>query len=199
MAVDFKHEVLRKLIHLSSFWIVALIWWFPKIWSILILGFVTIFVLVAEYETYKQSDSICAHIYKALFGRILRDNEKEESFHYSGAPYVLIAALILVVVFPRSVAMFALTVLLISDSMAALVGRSLGRHPLVGHKTWEGTSAFIFSGLLVSGIFYVYAALPLPLMCMGVVLGALGDLYNEKLHVDDNLSIPLLTALPFLF
>ena len=199
MAVDFKHEVLRKLIHLSSFWIVALIWWFPKIWSILILGFVTIFVLVAEYETYKQSDSICAHIYKALFGRILRDNEKEESFHYSGAPYVLIAALILVIIFPKIVAMFALSILLISDTMAALIGRRFGRHRLVGHKTWEGTLAFLDSGFFVTFLFVLFGNMSFQICIVSVFFGCLGDLFNEKLHVDDNLSIPLLAALPFLF
>ena len=195
---DLKHEILRKLIHLSSFWIVAVMAFFPRVYVIVLLSLVAAFVLVAEYEAYKKKDSLSARIYRKFFGHILREKEKDEAFHYSGAPYVLVAALILSIVFVKPVAMFAMSILLLCDTMAALVGRAMGRHRLVGHKTWEGTFAFIATGMIVAYIFVLLFDLPILVMSIGVVLGALGDLYNEQLHVDDNLSIALLTALPFL-
>ena len=199
MAFDLKHEISRKLIHLSSFWIVALIWIISRGWAIVLLSLVAAFVLVSEYLVYKKSDSIFTRIYQKLFGYFLRDKEKGKGFHYSGAPYVLVAALILVILFPKIVAMFGMSVLLICDTVAAIVGRSVGRHPLVGHKTWEGTFAFIMGGIVVVSVFFLFTSLPFSTMFIGVLLGTLGDLFNEKLHVDDNLSIPLLTVLPFLF
>ena len=196
MAFTLKQELLRKLIHLSSFWIVFAIWFLPRVWCILFLCAITIFVLVSEYETHKNS--LCARIYRFLFSPVLREKEKDAVFGFSGAPYVLIAALALVIIVSKSVAIFALSVLLISDSSAALMGRAFGRHHLIGHKTVEGTMAFLLSGFLISFLFQYTTYLPLNLCFCGVFLGCLGDLFNEKIHIDDNLSIPLLTALPFL-
>lgn len=199
MAFSFRQEILRKLIHLSSFWIVAFIWYFSPTWGIILLSLLSAFVLVAEYETFRKQDSCCAKIYRRLFMSVLRDEEQDGQFRLSGAPYVLISALILLVLVPKSVAMFALSVLLICDAMAALIGRRFGKHRLFGKKTYEGTLAFLISGFGIAFLFYYHLDFNLWKACIGVCLGCMGDLFNKKLHMDDNLSIPLLTALPFLF
>ena len=199
MALDYKQEIERKLIHLSSFWMVAVVYFLSEGWAIGFFSAAAAFVLVSEYIAYKKPRSWFAKGYSRIFTRVLRDKEKRKFFRFSGAPYVLIAALLLVVFCPKVVTMFALSVLFISDSMAALVGKSIGRHRLFGHKTWEGTAAFILSGFVVVGIFYACCGLSIPLAVIGVLLGCLGDLSNETIHVDDNLSIPLLVAAPFLF
>lgn len=199
MAFSLKQEISRKLIHLSSFWIVGMIYFVPRTWCIVVLSLLSAFVLISEYEVYKRTASFFARTYKFLFSRILREQEKDISFHYSGAPYVLIASLILVIVMQKPVAMFSLCVLLLSDTMAALVGRSIGQHKLIGKKTWEGTIAFLCTGFLICLLFEWSFGLPIHLLFLGVCLGCLGDLFNCHIHIDDNLSIPILTALPFLF
>ena len=196
MSFSLKQELLRKLIHLSSFWIVGLVWFLPRVWSILALSVITAFVLMTEYEAYKNS--ICARIYRVLFSPVLREKEKGDVFGFSGAPYVLVAALLLVIIMPKAVAMFALSVLLVSDSSAAIVGRAVGRHKLLGKKTFEGTAAFLLTGMIICFLFNWGFELPIGIAFVGVCLGCLGDLFNEKVYIDDNLSIPLLTALPFL-
>ncbi len=197
MAFSFKQEFLRKLIHLSSFWIVGLIWFCPRTIAILLISVVTVFVLLTEYEMHKNP--FCARVYHLLFSPVLREKESQATFGFSGAPYVLLAALILVIVMPKDVAMFGVSVLLLSDTMAAIVGRAFGRHPLCGKKTWEGALAFLSSGFLVCFIFDVCFGLPIYLGFVGVCLGCLGDLLNDYIHIDDNFSIPLLAVLPFLF
>ena len=197
MPLSLKHEFLRKLIHLSSFWIVGLVWVCPKTWSILLLSAITVFVLVTEYAAHKNS--VCMRVYHFLFSSVLREKESYATLGFSGAAYVLLAALILVIIMPKMVAMFALSVLIFSDTMAALIGRAYGRHKLVGKKTWEGTMAFLISGWCICALFVHYGHLPLDPAFFGVFLGCLGDLFNDKVHIDDNLSIPLLAALPFLF
>ncbi|MBQ4472505.1 MAG: hypothetical protein II942_04625 [Alphaproteobacteria bacterium] len=198
MPLDYKQEIERKLIHLSSFWMVAAVYFLSEGWAIGFFSVAAAFVLVSEYAAYKHPKSLFAKGYNCIFARVLRDKEKKKFFRFSGAPYVLIAALLLVVFCPKIVTMFALSVLFISDSMAALVGKSIGKHRLFGRKTWEGTTAFVLSGLVVAGVFYACCGLSIPLAVVGVLLGCLGDLSNETIHVDDNLSIPLLVALPFL-
>ncbi|MBQ3695909.1 MAG: phosphatidate cytidylyltransferase [Alphaproteobacteria bacterium] len=197
MAFNLKQEFLRKLIHLSSFWMVAMVWLLPRVWCILMLCTITTIVLIAEYETHKNS--LCGRIYRFLFSSVLREKEKDAAFGFSGAAYVLIAALLLVVIMPKVVVMFALSVLLLCDTAAALVGRAIGHYRIIGKKTIEGTVAFVLSGMIVCMLFNWGFGLPVYRALIGVFLGCMGDLLNEKIHIDDNLSIPLLTALPFLF
>ena len=75
MAFNLKQEFLRKLIHLSSFWMVAMVWLLPRVWCILMLCTITTIVLIAEYETHKNS--LCGRIYRFLFSSVLREKEKD--------------------------------------------------------------------------------------------------------------------------
>lgn len=199
MALTFRQEIFRKMVHLSSFWIVLLIYFAPVFWNIIIFSCLTLVSLATEYESKKHSSSFISYCYKRLFSQILRDPEKNSFCHLSGAPYIFAAALICVIFYSRYVAMFAMTILFICDAVAALVGKKYGHKRLVGHKTREGTLAFIVSGILIALIFNISFDISLYKMVWGVLLASLGELFNKHIHLDDNLSIPILSGLPFLF
>ena len=92
--------------------------------------------------------------------------------------------------FPRIIAITAFSILIISDTVAALVGRRLGRHPFLA-KTREGAAGFLVSALLV--------VLLAPKAGPGVaeyLIGAAGAVTGTvveslPVRIDDNLSIPL--------
>ena len=198
MSLTCKREALRKLVHLSSFWMVAVIYFVPHLWCVLIFSILTAFVLMSEYEVYRQRHSFVSKLYRWLFMGILRQKEKGVGFHLSGASYVLMAALFLVIICSKELAMFGLSVLIVCDTMAALVGKTMGRFHLVECKTLEGTLSFIFSGFLIALLFNNLFGFNLIKMFVGVILASILELYNEKIHVDDNLSIPLAAVMPFL-
>ena len=90
-----------------------------------------------------------------------------------------------------------LTVMLTGDAAAALIGRRFGRIRLVNGKSLEGTIAFVTAGYAMlalvlawsgcGGIWYA-AAVP------AVIAGALVELFQKQLRIDDNFSIPLATG-----
>ena len=90
--ISYGHEVFRKLIHLSSLWMVASIGYFPKWFNISLFAALLFIMLVVEYGNNKRWP-LFTMTYGALFNRILRESETRETFRPSGAPYLIAAVL----------------------------------------------------------------------------------------------------------
>ncbi|MEJ2615817.1 MAG: dolichol kinase, partial [Ignavibacteriaceae bacterium] len=82
-------------------------------------------------------------------------------------------------------------ILIISDSVAALIGRKYGRHKFLS-KSLEGTLAFFVSAIIVvlftpkvEGVFSEYL--------IGIIAAAIGAIVENISFgfADDNLSIPI--------
>ncbi len=81
------------------------------------------------------------------------------------------------------------------DTMGVVVGKSFGKHPLIGNKkkTWEGAIA----GMVTSfGLSLIFLSWPFALLVAAVYL--LVDLITPRLPISDNIMIPLLLAVVFL-
>ena len=111
---------------------------------------------------------------------------------------ILPRSLLCLCLFEKEVATIALTVMLISDSAAALVGRSIGKVKIYKNKTLEGTLAFFISAVVINLLFW-------PLYSFGIksifacVVATLAEVYEDKIKIDDNLSIPLSFAVVLTF
>lgn len=189
----FKKELFRKAIHLSSLWIPAAIYFMPKFVLIPILLIILIGNVVLEYGNFKKYPW-ARRSFGVLFFRTLRNKEtSREHFQFTGAIYVLLSSLVCLCIFSKEVAAIALTVMLISDSAAALVGRSLGKHKIYKNKSLEGTMAFFLSAIAINLLFWpVY-----PFSWVSVLaclVATLAEVYEDKIEIDDNLSIPIFFA-----
>jgi len=122
---------------------------------------------------------------KYFFGKVLREEEKPTLM---GSTYFLFSTLLTILLFPKSIAIASLLILILSDTCAALVGKGIGNISIFG-KTLEGSIAFFFSSLL---IVWLYPNLN---RFWGSI-GALGATLIEILpiKVDDNLTIPLVAG-----
>lgn len=89
-----------------------------------------------------------------LFFKTLRNKERiRTKFQVSGSMYVLAAAIICTLLFSKPIAAIALTVMLISDTCAALFGKAFGTRKLYKSKSLEGTVAFFLSALLINMLY----------------------------------------------
>lgn len=192
--ISYGQEVLRKSVHLSSLWMVVAIGFLPWIYCAILFGVLLVGCIITEYGNHKKW-KLFTMTYGALFNRMLREKEKQEKFRLSGAPYLIGAALMCVVLFPTVVAMTAFTVMLIGDTVAALIGRRFGKHKInMGTKSLEGSLAFCVAGwAIVVFFFFVYAQSLLFLLSgiVGVIVAALAEAYENRVRLDDNFSIPL--------
>lgn len=188
--LSFDQELFRKGIHISSLLIPSIYVFVTKDFALQVLipltfGFVLVDVLG------KRVPSVQRLLYR-YFGKILRKHEVDEPFTLNGASWVMLSACLMVFIFPKLIAITALSILTISDLSAALIGRKFGKTPFFG-KSLEGSIAFLISAFcVVSFIGYMVGA-PNAFFIFGIISafgGCLAEASSKFLKLDDNLSIP---------
>jgi len=182
-------EVIRKLIHLFSLLIPVVYYFITKMTALEILVPLTLAFGLSDIA--RLFVPAFGRFYNALFGFLLRRHEQNgRGRRLNGATYVLLAATLAVLFFPKVIALTAIAILIVSDTSAALVGRRFGRHRFMS-KSLEGASAFILSGLVVVAFApkVEYSAAEYMIGAIGVTLGAVVE--SSAIGLDDNLSIPL--------
>ena len=177
-------EITRKIVHLVTLAIPVGYALLPEetvllIVLLLFLGFLSV-DLLRHYHS-----GIASLFQKYFFGKVLREVEKGTLM---GSTYFLFSSLLTILLFPKSIAIVSLLILILSDTSAALVGKGIGKISIFG-KTLEGSLAFLFSSLL---IVWLYPNLN---RFWGSI-AALGATLIEILpiRVDDNLTIPLVAG-----
>ena len=201
--IPYFEEIKRKLIHLSSLWMVCSTIILPRIlpaygrWINLgLLGFCLVTTLVSEHD-YANGGKYLGALYGKLFKKMLRADVKPGQWIVSGGAPVLAAALLVNVIFPAPVAAAALAVMLTGDAAAALVGRKFGKRKIVNGKSLEGTVSFIIAGYIFLTLTGICNQMPLKFYLTGIVAvitGAVVELFTAQLKLDDNFTIPLSTG-----
>ena len=187
--IDYKHELVRKAIHLFSLSIPTIYFFITKQLALCLLVPMTAAFIIIDIGRY-YIPSIAQWFYK-WFGWLLRRHETDiNKKRFNGASNVLISALLCVLFFPKIIAINAFAILVVSDTTSALIGRRFGRHHFLA-KSLEGSLAFFVSAVLVILVAPKIARLPMEYI-IGFIAAAIGTVVEAlPIKVDDNLSIPL--------
>lgn len=187
--IDYKNEVIRKLIHLNSLSIPIIYYYIDKKLALSILTPLTLAFLIVDVIRY-YNPQIAEWFYK-FFGFLLRNKEKDEKKkRLNGATNVLISALFGVVVFPKLIFVTAFSILIISDISSALIGRKFGRRKFFS-KSLEGSAAFFFSAVIVVLFTPKVENLYLEYL-IGIIAAFFGTIAESmSFEIDDNISIPV--------
>ena len=210
MAVLSREEINRKLLHVFSGTLIpAGIFYMPMIEGctpltpVLVLAVLTAGSLALEYLRFHNGT--VQRIFIGLGTGVLRKSEKNT---FTGSTYIFISAFFCSVIFYNTphIAFIALSLFILGDAVAAIVGISVGRIK-IGKKSLEGSAACFILGLLL--FFFVYpqvpmlldswqGAVPLPLIIAASFANTFFELFpigfGEKIRINDNLSVPLLTG-----
>ncbi|MEO0107844.1 MAG: hypothetical protein ABIK62_01545 [candidate division WOR-3 bacterium] len=130
-------------------------------------------------------------IFVVLFGSLLR---RHEFWGLTGGSYLLLASLLAAFIYEPRVLVPALTFLALGDTVAAIVGLSIGRIRF-WRKTLEGTMAGLIACI---GVAYAASILPYWRLPFGVgILGAVTASLVEAspIEVNDNVAVPLVSGL----
>lgn len=190
ITIPYAREIQRKLLHVGSLWIPALIYFLPRPAAIGFFAFCVAFMLAGEFI--RTRNYALSRLLRRLFMPMLREREAAPGFNLSGASYTVVAALCVTVLFPVYVATTVMTIMLVSDALAALVGRKWGSMPLLD-KSVQGCAAFLGSAVLcvlVLDRLFGHPALYMQAGIAGAIAAMLAELFSGRVGFDDNLSIP---------
>jgi dolichol kinase len=181
-------ESLRKSIHLSSLIIpfgyrYILDYNRKLMFYIMLVAFVV--MLVVEFYRFWQKSF--RKTFWWIFGMVLRRHEIRD---FTGATYLLFSAVICIAFFEPEIAFFAMSFLSLGDTFAAMVGLNFGRRKIIhSNKSLEGSLA-CFVACFVFAL--AFKANPV-LAFTGALAATLAEI--SRLPVDDNIEIPLVSAL----
>ncbi|MBW7888304.1 MAG: dolichol kinase [Bacteroidetes bacterium] len=187
--IDYRAEILRKGIHLSSLSIPIIYYFIPRTMALQLLLPVTLAFLFIDLLRYYNS-AVASLFYK-VFRFMLRKHEQDEKTkRLNGATNVLIAASLCVIVFPKLIVLTAFPILIVSDSMAALIGRRFGKRKFLKKSVEGSTAFFIFALLVVAFSPKVYQSFGEYII--GIVASLVGTVVEAaSWNIDDNLTIPI--------
>jgi len=174
-------EVTRKIVHLAT--LVIPVGYILTSEETVLVFIIPFFLCFLSVDLFRQFHPGLASLFrKYFFGRVLRE---EEGSTFMGSTYFLFSTILTILLFPKSIAIASLLILILADTAAAFVGRAIGRVPICG-KTLEGSLAFFITALV---IVWTYPALDR----FSGSLAALGATLIEILpgKINDNLTIPL--------
>ncbi|MEI6639376.1 MAG: phosphatidate cytidylyltransferase [Chlorobium sp.] len=190
--LELRYEVARKAIHLSSLSIPVIYWFISRELTLLLL--VPLFCGFFMIDLLKNFSGTLSTWYYKAFGSMLRTHELQGNKAYlNGATHIVMAALLLVLFFPKIIAVTAFTMVAVSDTLAAIVGKIFGKHRF-GKKSLEGSMAFFLSALLIVAVvpglnLFVGVAMSITATITEAFIVRIGDF-----KIDDNLAIPLISA-----
>jgi dolichol kinase len=176
-------ELKRKAIHLASLSIPVGYYLSPESWAVWWeRGLLASVILSLAIEVFRLNHPRTRHVFRHFFGQLLRNHEEASLL---GSTYLLIACLLTIHLFAKPVAVLALSFLILGDTMAALIGKSIGRVPLFG-KTLEGSLAcFAVCYALTATV----PGIPFPVGIVGAAVATVFELL--PIPLDDNFRIPL--------
>jgi dolichol kinase len=192
--INYKHELLRKSIHLCSLSIPIIYYFVTKELALTILVPLTIFSLILDFGRHVFPP--LNKLFTLLFDFMLREHEKDPNKkNLSGASYVLLASTLSIFFFPKLFAITGIAVLILGDIAAALIGRKFGKHKFF-FKSLEGTLAFFVVSCIVVLLIPKVEGLLLEYI-IGFIAVAVGALAENLSYgwADDNLTIPISVGL----
>ena len=205
-----KEEINRKLLHiLSGTLIPAGILYLPLVdgcsplTPVIVLGVCALASVVFEY--FRLHNAAAQALFLRLGSSMLR---QAESHSFTGSTYIFLSSFLCSLLFldHPHVAAIALSLFILGDAVAALVGISLGRIK-IGKKSLEGSAACFLLGMAL--FLFVYPHVPLlfdrwqgqvslSLMIIVSLANTLFELFplrlGARLTINDNLSVPLITG-----
>jgi len=176
-------ELKRKAIHLAALVIPISYYLSPDTWTRdwkrALLASV---ILSLAIEVFRLNHPRTRNVFRHFFGPLLRSHEGASLL---GSTYLLIASLLTIHIFDKPVAVLALSFLIIGDTVAAIVGKGIGRVHLFG-KTLEGSLACL---AVCYGLTLLMPEIPFRVGVVGALTATLFELL--PIPLDDNFRIPL--------
>jgi len=197
--VSIKKELKRKALHLTGLTVPALYLLLGRTYTLTFVGLAfALFVILEPFRVIEEwrdyikrrlgllSPEVVERIERLeeQLNDITREHERER---VAAHIYFAAASFIVVYFFPEKVAIGAIALATLGDALAAIIGKTFGRHRFSNGKSVEGSLAYFLTGMVI--LTPLVGFLP---AFIGSLAGTIAEFYN--LPPDDNFSNQLAVA-----
>jgi dolichol kinase len=179
MQDKFRREISRKALHLTGITILVVYYYLGKEFALLYTSAALLVFLGLEFIRIRANKLFPLERATEYIQR------KGEGNALAATVYFCVAAIATIFFFDERSVIVGLSVALLSDMAAALVGIGVGKHRIMEEKTLEGSIAGI---AMAMGVAFLLNAGIITILALGAVFLVL-DLVD--LGIDDNFTIPL--------
>jgi dolichol kinase len=183
--LDYTGEVWRKLLHLVALSIPVGYYIVPHTAAVLVPMAVFAFSLVVDFARFRGWP--IQRYWRRWTDPIVRPKEEH---NFTGATNILASGWLCPLLFTRPAAAVGMTVIILGDVAAALIGRRWGRHRFFNGRSIEGSLAFLVAAAIGATLI---PGVNLILGLTAAVLATVVEAFSRR--VDDNLSVPLIVGL----
>ena len=182
-----KLEIKRQIVHIILGILIVILLNFNLI-NATYLFFIFIFGLILSSLSTKFNIPVI-HQFLRTF-----DREKDlEKFPGKGAIFYVLGAFIVVLIFPKDIALASIMILALGDSVSRLVGPyGYLKHPFHNEKFFEGVIAGAVAGF-IGALFFVSWLPALIASSVSMLIEGI-DLRIKNFKIDDNLLIPIVAG-----
>lgn len=185
-------ELNRKLLHISSIWIILFISLAKKQVVLVTLGFLALFLIIIEITR------TALPLFRGFTNKSLVNflREKEASSQVTGATFFICGTYLTYLFFSSQITIISLLILILSDSFASFIGINYGKVRF-WNKTLEGSTAFFIMTISIITLGNYYYNLHYSILKIFIIslIVSLVELSSAKTHINDNFSIPLTASL----
>jgi len=199
--VSIKRELKRKALHLTGLIVPLVYLLFGRDFTITFVGIsFGLFVVLEPFRVIEEwRDSIKRRLgiyappevmekIELLENHINDITREHERNRVAAHIYFAAASFIVVYFFPEGIAVGAIALATLGDALAAIIGKTFGRHRFSNGKSVEGSLAYFLTGMAI----LTPLVGPVPAF-VGSLAGTIAEFYN--LPPDDNFSNQLAVAL----
>lgn len=184
MEISFLNEVKRKAIHLFALIIPVSYYLLPQ--SIAPLIYIIVALASITVDVIRIKKYHIGRVLTWVLRPILRRHERRG---FTGSSYILSAMALSIIFFEKNIAVAVISFIIVGDVAAAIVGRVFGKLKTINQKSLEGSSAFLFSCLL---IIWIVPGFPFEIGVIGAVVATVVE--TLPLPIDDNFTVPLISG-----
>lgn len=192
------NELKRKSIHLSNIWIPILYFFVEYKTMLTVVSIGTLICLVLDVirnEHTAVGRQLVAFLKTTGLIELFRPHEKDGRL--TGATHMFLSSLICVVLFEKELFIMAFTILIISDTLAAIFGTAFGTSKSDTGKSVAGTEAFSMSALIISLVGCWYYKLSIFTGVVAAIATSIAEHSAGKYKLDDNFVVPITYCVVF--
>ena len=183
-------EIYRKSIHLIGLIFPIIYHYYDKETMIIIISLLLIISFIIDKFRIKFNLLEHRFIKKMGLAQIYRAHEKD---NYSALTFAFIGMLICLFISSKPVFNLAVSILILSDSMAAIIGTLFGKTKING-KSLEGSAAFFGTSCVLSLVITVIYHLDIKFLIASfftALVATIVELYSKNSRLNDNMTIPI--------